>query len=748
MTKRIFAFVLALVLSMSLFAVDVFAADFAVTATVNGKAITATWNSVAGATEYHASLFKDGVKVGTTVKDITALSYTFNVTEAGTYTVKACPIKDDAPVTGYSAATSNAVTVTETGSGAWTSNGMLYWETMGEGKYDIYFVNSYGNAMTNGTYKNVSGNQFNLSYAPAGAYGVVVYVAGKTTLEYQVGRVVLTAAGSSSGSVTVSGSYLVWTSSNTGTFTVKFYSSANALITTYQTANKNFPLNYAPSNAVRVEVYLGSTLIGSCYLNGSSTSTLNASVYLISRTSTTATIGWQNLNSKQYYVKYTGRSGSSVTLLADNSATSITIPADNAETVQIEITAVDGIYRGQKLTATLTPNGMANANTSVSTNTGNLYVTKSANGYTVSWTATGTLYQVAYKKTTDATYTTLNAQTNNSVLVPYTEKDSWTISVAGYVNGVWTVIGTYTANASSTSTTTGTTTTTGNGCTVVSSSTSSTVTWAGQIGITYTVVYSADGQTARSLTTQNSSITLPIGNKNGFTVFVLANNQIIASAEVKKATSSSSSSNDDTTVEAEDEEVAYDTVTGLWAETLGDSVVKLSWNAVEDADTYKVYYRKAGTTKWSGGSKGFVVSKTSLKIKFKNSNAYEFKVVAGKEESTVVAIKPAAAKGTVAWAMNPESDADFETNLAAVVKDADNGKITFTWDEAKGGKYKVYYRKAGTTSWKLIANRTTESITITFKSSNIDKTYEIKVVADGKDSDIFTLTPAVWANAD
>lgn len=746
MTKRIFAIVLALVMSMSLLAVDVFAANFSVTATVNGKAITASWNSVSGAAEYHASLWKDGVKVGNTVEGIKSLSYTFNVTEAGTYTVKACPVADGAPVTGYSAATSNAVTVTATGTGVWIENGMLYWQTAGNGRYDVYFVNSFGSAMTNGTYKNITGNQFNLTYAPAGAYGVVVYIAGKTTLDAQVGRITLNGntGGNSTGNVYVANNYLQWTTTYTGTFIVKFYNSTNTLITSYQTANKSFPLSYAPNNAVRAEVAYGSVTIGSCYLNSyGNSSTVNASVYLINRTNVAATIGWQDMNSTQYYVKYTGRTGKSTTLLA--TTTNIQIPCDNAETVNIEITVVDGLYRGQKLTATLTPNGMTNTNSSVGTNTGSLYVTKSSYGYTVSWAATGTLYQVAYKKTSDAAYTTLNAQQNNSVVVPYSETDSWTVSVSAFINGTWQIIGTYTSTPTSGSTNNGTTTN-GSGCTVISSSTSSTVTWAGTYGIIYTVVYTADGQTARSLTTNNSSITIPVGNNTNFTVFILANNQIIASAEVKKA-ASGSTGNNDPAVDA-DETVSYDTVTGFWAETLGDGVVKLNWNAVEDADNYKVYYRKAGSSKWSGGTGSFVRTKTNLSIRFKNSNAYEFKIVAGKEESTVLTIKPSAAKGTVAWAMNPDSDADYETNLAAVVKDADNGKITITWDEVKGASYKVYYRKAGTTSWKGGYSRTGESITITFKSSNIDETYEIMIKAGSKESDIFVLTPAVWANAD
>lgn len=749
MTKRIFAIVLALVLSMSLFAIDAFAAGITVTASASGTSLVVNWTTFTGANHYHVNLYKDGKAVSSSV-EVQGTTYTYTNLQAGQYYVNVRPYGANETALDAGSTSSNTVTISATGSGVWIENGMVKWQAAGNGVYDIYFVNSWGSAMTNGTYKGVTGNQFNLTYAPAGAYGVVVYIAGSTSAENQVGRVVLNGSnigGNSSGNVYVANNYLQWTTSYTGTFTVKFYTSTNSLITSYQTSTKSFPLSYAPANAVRAEVTYGSISIGSCYLNNYSggSANINGSIYLINRTATAATIGWQSFNSTQYYVKYTGGNGQSTTLLASNGSTSIVIPCASGETVSIEITVVDGLYRGQKITATLTPYGITNATSSITgTNSGNLYVTKTTYGYTVSWPSTGTLYQVAYKKTTDAVYTTLNAQQANSVVVPYSETDAWTISVAAFTNGGWQIIGTYTATPTSTSTSNGTTTT-GSGCTVISSATSSTVTWTGMYGTTYTVVYTADGQTARSLTTTNTSITLPVGNNTHFTVFVLANNQIIASAEVKKA---STSTGTDVPVVDDDKVVAYDTVTGFWAETLGEGVVKLNWNAVEDADNYKVYYRKAGTDKWSGGTGDFVRTKTNLSIRFKNSNTYEFKIVAGKEESTVLTIKPNAAQGTVAWAMNPDADADYETNLAGVVKDADDGKITLTWEEVKGADYKVYYRKAGTTTWKGGYDRSGESITITFKASNIDDTYEIMIKADGDESDIFSITPAVWANAD
>ena len=57
MTKRIFAIVLALVMSLSMFAVEAFAAG--ATATLSGNNITITCTE-AGAAKYAVDLFKDG----------------------------------------------------------------------------------------------------------------------------------------------------------------------------------------------------------------------------------------------------------------------------------------------------------------------------------------------------------------------------------------------------------------------------------------------------------------------------------------------------------------------------------------------------------------------------------------------------------------------------------------------------------------------------------------------------------------
>ena len=72
MTKRIFAIVLALVMSLSMLAVNVFAADFSVTLVpTSATSMTATWGAYSGAASYNVAIYKNGSWVSTD-KGVTA----------------------------------------------------------------------------------------------------------------------------------------------------------------------------------------------------------------------------------------------------------------------------------------------------------------------------------------------------------------------------------------------------------------------------------------------------------------------------------------------------------------------------------------------------------------------------------------------------------------------------------------------------------------------------------------------------
>ncbi|MBQ8622822.1 MAG: hypothetical protein IJ424_00355 [Oscillospiraceae bacterium] len=841
MTKRIFAIVLALVMSLSLFTIEAFAA-ISVNATATGTNVSVSWSKQTGASKYSVELTNAS---GTVRKTETAgLTATFNELAAGQYNVIVTALSS---TNSTLAANSTSVTVASTTNTPSTSGGVfnngtnLSWAPVeGATGYNLVF---YKGTSVSGTSTTTEQGIY-ISSLPTGVTKVDVY-AQTATGSTLVGSATLATTGTTgTGTVYVNGQYIVWTDTVSTTYNITFYGVSNNVLATYKgISTKSITVTAAPTGTSYVVVTRANgTSVGSCSLTGtgSTGSITSGNVYITAKSDTTVTIGWSNMGASLYYVKYTNKiTGETSTVPAVTAGATLPLPAYTS--IDVEITIADGLYKGQKITATVSGTGVSNITgglTGTGTTTGNLYINKGTTSSTVTWApVTGaTFYQVSYKKYSDTNATTLPVLTTTSATIPLGSKDTWTVTVTALLNGTFQIVGTATVAPTSSSTVTGTTTTTGQNCTVVSNATTSTVTWVGGIG-TYTVVYTPDGKTASTLTTYTNTIQIPVGHSTNFSVYVIANNQIVATANVKKATTGStttvtkteiqnltldstafktkvswnkvtgadyyyieysylgagagentvttaasveipfgkntnfnvtvyaidgskttkigyanhvagSSADDDDIVADNDTDVTVteDTVTGFWAETLGDGVVKLTWNAVEDADNYKVYYRKVGATKWSGGH---TRTKTYLSIDFgSKTSTYEFKIVAGDEESTVLTLKPSAAKGTVAWAADPDSDAAFETNLAGVVKDADEGKITLTWDEVANAKYTVYYRKAGTTTWKGAYERSGESITITFKSANIDNTYEIMIKAGSKASDVFTLKPAVWANAD
>lgn len=790
MTKRIFAIVLALVMSLSMFAVNVFAAT-TLTVVANGGAgtLTATWTAVDGAATYNLSYWKGETELAV-VKDLTTTTHTLGGLQAGNdYYVKVRAYDTNGGAL-TDAVTSSTATVTASGSG--TATGVIYSAYFGP-----YLVTKYTDkAVVTWT-----------ATAGAAQYRVIYTVDGGTKVTKLTGAT----------SIEIPAAY-------TESFTIEVTAaSSSALLGSYGTQT-------VPSG----------TTGGSSVGTGTTTTSGNL---VITKGTTSSTVTWTAVSGATGYVveyqKSTATSASS-TYVTTNAAT---VACGTSDTWTVTVKAIVSNNLVTIGSATVYPGSSSNTGSSGVVTSGTLTVTKGTSSSVVKWNAVSgaTAYIVNYKKV-GASVTESSYVSATQVTVPYGSSDSWIVEVRAIVSSNLVSVGSATVTPGSTTsgTTTSTVTTNGSNCTVLSSYNSSVVTW-NATGSTFLVIYTETGKEAKSTTVTSKSVTIPVGYNTSFTVYVynMTSGSLCASATVKATSTGTTStvtkteiknldltysgswntvvswdkvsgaqfyqidhallgaqagesevttkaeltlpygkninfqvivtafmadgtkktvgyayhvagtsaSTDSTTTTTPDVETVeeYDTVTGFWAETLGDGLVKLTWNAVEDCSTYKVYYRKVGATKWSGGHSR---TKTNITIDFgSKTSAYEFKIVAGDEESTVLTIKPNADQGTVAWAANPDSDADFETNLYGEVLNAKTGKIKFTWDKDDDVKsYKVYYRKAGTTTWKGGYERNS-SLTITFKEDNIGTTYEIKIVADGEDSDIFTLKPAVWANA-
>lgn len=859
MTKRIFAFVLALVMSVSMFAVNVFAADtLSVIASGGAGTVTVTWTAVDGAASYNVALYKNGTWLSTD-KNITGTTKTFSNLAAGEYKVYVGPY-DANGVAVTTSVESNTVTVTAPtvpADKAYLSNGVIYWTDKGATATNPYTIEAFNASGTSLGKKTVTVPYFAVNGLPAAATAVKIYFnnvqVGETVdvVSYSGSYNGITVTKSTASStiswpaITGATTYVVMAKKTSDT-TYKYYQPGSATTCTVDFGyNDNWEVtiigyaNNLEKGSYKATVSAGST---GGYVSGGTNVTGNLN---INKGPSSSTVTWGSVGgATQYYVYY--KLATDTQWKSTSTTTNyVTVPYGTAANWQIQVSA----FVNGTLTTIGSATVSAGTGTSGTITTSSLTVTKGTTNSTVAWKAvsSATHYIVTFQKTTDATPTSsVVANTMTSVTIPCGASDSWVVKVQAIVNGAIVDVGsaTVTPGSVSSGTSSSTVTTNGTNCKVVSTGTSSTVTWT-TTGSNFLVVYTETGKDAQVKSVNNAkSVTIPVGFNTSFSIKIYnmttGTPVECASANVKASAGGSASATDKTEIKGlkleysgswntvvtwdkvagaqfyqidyallnaqagesdvttkstftlpygkninfqiivtafmadgskknvgyafhvagstpststpgtttPDVEVVeeFDTVTGFWAETLGDGHVKLTWNAVEDCDSYKVYYRKVGATKWSGGHKR---TKTNITIDFgSKTSTYEFKIVAGDEESTVLTLKPNAEQGTVAWAANPESDAKFDTNLYGEVLDADNGKIKFTWDKAKNvDEYKVYYRKAGTTAWKGGYERKS-SLTITFKKANIDTTYEIKIVANGKDSDVFTLKPAVWANAD
>lgn len=789
MTKRIFAIVLALVMSLSILAVDVFAADsITVNADVSGTTVKAVWftNSSATIASFSVSLYNStGQHVNTVTKTTNEASFTGINTGNYRVVVEAKNSDGEVVATGYS----GQVTVGTPSTGGSTTNptGALYSAYFGS-----YHVTKYADkvvvawtATTGATKYVVSYNgkqtvsytasiELPIDVSTAFTIGVV---AGNNTAVLKDYGVQTVPAGISGGSTTNTGSgtqtsgnlsitknssYSVvrWTAvSGASGYIVEYKkSSSTSYSSSYVSTNTaNVPFGVNDTWEVNVKAVVGTNIvtIGSATVYPGSSNTGSSGVItsgnlVVTKGTTSSAVRWNAVTGATAYIINYKKVGASVAETTYTTATQVTLPYGANDSWIVEVRAIVSSNLVAVGSATVTPGSTNNGitNGTITTNGSNCTVVSTATSSIITWTTSGSNFLVVYTETgKDAQ---IKAVSSKSITIPVGYNTTFTVDIYNMSTGTTVKCASATVKASSTGgSSTVTKTEIKNLELEYSGSWNTVVSWDKVSGAQFYQIDHArlGAQAGESEVTTKNTLTLPYSKNVDFQVIVTAfmangSKKTVGYAYHVAGTSA------DSDVVTPDVEVAeeFETVTGFWAETLGDGHVMLTWNAVEDADDYKVYYRKVGATKWSGGHKR---TKTNITIDFgSKTSTYEFKIVAGDEESTVLTIKPNAEQGTVAWAANPDSDADFETNLYAEVLDADNGKIKFTWDSAKNvDEYKVYYRKAGTTSWKGGYERKS-SLTITFKEANIDSTYEIKIVANGKDSDIFTLKPAVWANAE
>ena len=739
MTKRILAAVLALVMSLSVFAIPAFAAG-EVGVTQSGNVLNAGWPAVEGATSYKVDVYKDSTVVSSV--NVTTNSARYTVNAAGNYQFVVTANGTAGIVTYTSAVTAATYTNSTTSGGlTFTRSGTtvtISWAANANAaSYNVTY--SVGNA-NKGTW-NVTGTSFVVNDVPAtsavsatvtyntaaGQQNAGTIGTGSTTGSTGTG----TGTGAVTGNLKVNGRVVSWDPINvTGiSYIVKYYYGNNTPSTIPTTATSVT----VPQGVTKVEVsaMLGTSVISSLgtvtfTTTGTGTGT-GTGLYV---TAGTRTVYW---NSVGYGATYTIYVNGMPTPYQTVNVNSFTVPAGiTLVTVKYTYNGMSGTVGSVTMPATGNSTGTGNS-ASGSSNyfTANGITISKSTAYTVAtWTADTAAagYFVTYKNlTTNEEKTVFTAEA--AIQLPFSYLDKWSISVDKFVNGIRSTIGFTTVYPTGTNTNvTGSTTTAGTNCTVISSATSSTLTWTASTGATYYKVYYIVNGQSQTTTTTTTSVVIPVGNSTDFTVLVVdSNNVTVAYASVKKAANTGSTNVGNTTT----------TIKNLTLTAKNSWTTTVSWDKVNGAAAYLIMYAPYGSSATQEASS--LVN--SCDIPFGSGSNYVVYVYAllsnGGTKMVGEATHIAGSEGSTA---EPEDETkDYVTNLKGV--SGESKKIKLSWDAAKDAtKYTIYYKRSSNSEW--IKAGTTSKCAVNLNGLTNGTKYDFKVVANGNDSGILTIAPS------
>lgn len=787
MAKRILALVMVLVLSLSVLSVEMFAADFTVTLSEynsTNKTLTVSWSEVSGATgNYVVTLYNGSSQVGTkSVKVTDTRSVTFtNITAGGSYTAQVtATVSSGAPQTVNSntvvvpeTSTSGKVTVESTTNGgvkvSWTAQS-------GATSYTVQWTCK--TSANSGNEPSLIGTEYtlpsNVKYSDL--VSVTVKYLDKNGNQQTLGTVTIgSGSNSSTGNVYFSGTTLYWPTNTNYYYTItcvvndtytesvgntdKGVKSADmsSVITYFRSFSK-----YGSNAKLTFYVYGGTSarpsatsgnLIGyatygvSSGNNNNNNGTSYGNGLSISLSGGYAKISWNPISGAYSYViaYIQGGQGGSVEV----TDTSVSLDYTKGLTVQVQyrLTA-----NGPKMDigyATVSANGAISYG-SGSTNNGNTtsnngtvtsngcYLTVNSTTTYVSWDAVpgATYYQVLYAVNGSTDYSSTLA-TSNSVTINAGYSNcgtGFTVNVIPMANGRalnGTVLSAvFTRTASGNTGSTGTSSSNGLTLTEKNSSTT-TVSWNAVNGASYYLVTYGRLDTAGYIDmppTNKTSIDIPLGRRNGFTVTVYVVTTSGRIDRVGYATHiagdaySTTDSKPNNTTDTDNTSVY---VTGFKG-TSGDKKVTLSWNAAKGATTYEIYWKRSSASEWK---KAGSTTKRSVNINGLNNGVeYDFKIVANNRDSGILSkFAPSASGSTTKTAPDP-AGAGTTTSTVPVITDitGSKGTITVSWTGITGGKeYQVWIAKSGSTEYTLMkGNITGTSATITGLAAG---TYKVRI---------------------
>lgn len=829
MTKRILAIVMAMVMCLSVLAVEVFASNITamndVKATYSGTSITVSWGTVSGASKYDVEILKSGTRVNNTT--VTGTSTTLNVYNAGTFDINVYAKDSNGKAVGTGSttctipqqSTQSGITVSSTSSGVNVS-----WKAT-EGVSSYYVGYTYYDASNKSQSKSTttSNTSVELDVAYDKLSSVVVRVGNSSGYTIGTWNKSYNPGSTTTGNVTYNNGYLSWTSgynttytlsisvngSSLGSYNVGYTSSYNVsnIINQYANSTIVFTVSasiygtigsytYYPQQQSYSGVYIYGTTVswqttgtqnytvtatanGRTLLNqnvgntnsidlanyiyasdlrnysivvtvvGSISGTIGSATYYYGNTNTQTgnlyisgtTVSWIGVGSQSYTVTATAN-GTSLFNRNVGNTTSINLASYisdyNLKNYPIVVT-VTGSATGYVGSATYYYNssnsGVGTSGLKIELQGTNAYITwdnvSGAASYKAIYSIGGSQYQYEfYQNSVRLDYTrglevTIQYKIGNN----YYNIGSASVSANGTINNNSTVVNNPVVSGNIIN---------GVNCTLNIGATSSTLSWQMYTGaVRYDVIYnnSSTGVSYMIQNITNTTVSIPLGSTNskGFTCQIVPYgvNQILTNGPFATVTYSGGVVNPSTTNKSETKNLVL---------TESGSGTVVSWNAVAGATYYQIDYYRTDT---GLSSLQNVTTKTEISLPFSKKIGFEVYVYAyvGNRLQTVgSAVHVAGDSYTTTTTTKP---ADNEPTLSAYVTNfkgvATDKKVVLSWNAASGNPtYDVYWKRSTSSEWKLAKSTTKRALTISGLNTGVS--YDFKVVANGKDSGIVTIT--------
>ena len=659
-------------------------------------------------------------------------------------------------------------TWTNTGSSTGGQTGTITGNGISATIYGSYVVVSW-NAVPNARYYQVAyrnstsssyvssqliyGNSYRFGYTPGLYYEIRVAARDVNGSWKEFGSAIIN--GSSSGTIgntVVATRNSMWDTNvtvrwngNVGSYFVQCYSN-NSLIGTV-------PTSYPYATVTNLNPYTTYTFvvvnaqtnqqIGSATLAAGAVSSTGAGTGIgtgtggisVTRSGNTSVVTWPAVSGASgYFVNHRRITSVNSTQSFVPTTQFVTNDYNANESWTVSIQAIVGSSLVTVGTATVTPSGVVQGGTTTGGNVtqgNNCTATSYANYAVLNWNATGTApYTVIYYLNNDSSQGQVRSGIyTTSVQLPIANSYSYTAYV--FATGSNSPIATVSVRAQSAGTGTGSTdydkTQIVNLTLTPKNGWTTTLSWEKKSSaLSYLITYGPlEGSAGEQGLSYTNSFDLPYGSSKAYQAYVYAltsdgrTSLVGYVINVPGTTAEGGSTSGDS---------AKDYPTSFKA-TSGNEKVTLSWDAVEDAGKYTIYYRRATSNTWlrAGTTSRVAVNITGLE----NGIRYEFKVSVNGKDSGVVKIAPSASSSTTVTAPDPEGDdvvISDEIRLTSVTSTS-RGTITASWTAVSGAtSYEVYVAEGSSSTYKKKGEYTGTTAVISGLTSG--QKYKVRILVN------------------